>query len=56
MNKFSIIVQAKEVKSLATISLDKIYSAKILTEDKRLMELAQLDADKLIKLTVEVAE
>lgn len=56
MNEVKFIAEIKEVKSRKTASNDMEYRLVVVTDDPALMALGLLDAQTLIKLSVEVAE
>ena len=54
MDKLEIIVEPIEVKARKAASGDVVYRLVVVTDDKRLMNLSQLQGDTLLKLTVEI--
>lgn len=54
MTKIEFIAEVKKVTSKKLASLDMEYRAEIASQDLTLYQLGTLDADQLIKVTVEV--
>lgn len=46
------LAEITEIKERKTVSLDKEYTIKLRTDDKRIMELSAIPADSLVKVIV----
>lgn len=53
-DQLTVVVEPVEVKYKKVASGDIVYRLVVVTDDKRLMALSQLDRDTLLKLTIEV--
>ena len=47
------IMEIREIKQRKTASLDNEYSLKLITNDKRIMQLADIGSDELVTVTIE---
>lgn len=45
--------EIKEIKQRKTASLDNEYSIKLVTDDKNIMVLSNIESDKVVEVTVE---
>ncbi len=44
--------EIREIKQRKTVSLDNEYSIKLVTDDKKIMELSNIDSDKIVVIEI----
>ncbi len=52
----TFIAELKETKQTKALSLDNVYSLKLITDDSRVMDLGKLAPDQNLKVTIELYE
>ena len=51
--KTTFVAEIKEVKMRKAVSLDKVYTLRLETDDFTMMQLAAIGADETVKVTIE---
>lgn len=50
--KIEFIAEVKETKQTKAVSLDNVYSIKLVTDDSRIMDLGKLGPDQTVRVIV----